>query len=252
MPPNVDSQPAVCPVCRGTNFTRSSTGFPLAGPRFTCAICGTWLKPASGRPSVTYRIEKIGSQFSNLAGQLEDQLFDPQSGQAPVDPIYSDSDLLQFAQGSIAADFLTGDEDCEVPFTTGPEETIIFALENLYCWENRPRGGEAEAGLKNAQVKPGGWAKVPLLGEPKTYNLLETLDAGSLYLTNSRYLFLGKKRSVEDELNRVASVLPFQNGIGILRKDRQRIEFYKGTYYWPLVGSVLNGLALIKRREHAR
>jgi hypothetical protein len=202
---------------------------------------------------VSFRIDEIGSGYSNAGGLLTGQCWTDGelSGPDGLAAIYPDADLLQLAQGAIGSDFLTGDEDCDVPFPTDPGETVVFAIQNIYTWENRPRGDQLASGLKAFQVKPGEWMNLRLLGEPRTYNLVETLDSGALYLTDRRYVFLGRKRRIDDDFSRIKAVLPFRDGIGVFRKDRSKIEFYKGPFYWPLVGAVLAGLAAKWRHEHA-
>jgi hypothetical protein len=253
MPSVPPPPPGACPVCRGSDFTLQSSGFPIRSSVFSCAGCGTKLKPFSDSGIPSFRVSQVGSLFSNAAPMLGGQAWTSQelSSPANLSRTYPDSELLQIAQGTLAEDLTAGDEDCEAPFATDPGEVVIFALENLYSWESRPRGEQLAPGLKAFQVKPGDWKDLPVLGEPRAYYLIETLDSGALYITDRRYAFFGKKRRIDDDFSRIQAVLPFKDGFGVFRKDRVKIEFYKGDVYWPLVGATLAGLVLKWRREHA-
>jgi hypothetical protein len=245
--------PGVCPVCRGTEFTLQFSGFPIRSAAFCCAACRTFLKPFSDSGVPSFRVSQVPSTYSNAAPLLDGQAWTADELSTPdgLARIYPDADLLQIAQGTLPPDLTTGDEDCEIPIATAPGEAVIFALENLYTWDNRPRGDQLAPGIKAFQVKPGGWKDLQVLGEPRAYYLIETLDSGSLYITNRRYAFIGKKHRIDDDFSRIKAVLPFKDGFGVYRKDRMKIEFYKGDVYWPLVGATLAGLVVRWRREHA-
>lgn len=253
MPSDPTRPPGMCPVCHGDEFTLRSTGFPIRTPSFCCPRCGTALKPFSQSGTPSFRIHGIGSSYSNVNALLKGQTWtaDELSDTDGLATLCPDSELLRLAQGEIGAEDLNGIEDCEIPIRTDPGERVIFAIENIYSWENRPRPEQIAPGLKAFHVKPGGWKDLHILGEPRSYYLIETLDSGALYLTDRRYAFVGKKRRIDDDFSRIKAVLPFQDGFGVFRKDRSKIEFYKGDYYWPLVGAMLAGLAARWRRDHA-
>jgi hypothetical protein len=253
MPSDLNGLPVHCPLCRGAEFTREMTGFPIKTAIFRCGRCGTSLKAVPRANPPVYSIDKIGTDFSNTSEALKGCTWSAEelADQDGPSSLYSDQDLIRMAQGSIAEDLLTGDDDCAAPFHTRPGETVIFAMDNIYSWQTRPKDDQVARGLKAFQVKAGEWKDAPILGEPKRLNLLDTLDDGSLYLTNQRILFVGKNRQIDEDLARIQAVLPFQDGFGVLRKEQVRIECYKGNFYWPLVGAWLTGMATRKKRENA-
>ena len=240
-----------CPVCKKDEFVEEKAGFPLKADGLRCPSCGTLLQVKAGRASPVYRVAAVGKSYSNAAYQVK---VSDWTGFEPgnIDQaFYSDEKLLELGRGAIDPEFLAGNEDCAVPFPTGPGETVVFILENIYQWEERPKSDQQAAGSRTFQVRPGGWEKIGALGEPKAFNHIETLEHGTLYITDRRYVLVGKKRRIDEELYRIKAVYPFKNGIGVVRNEKMRIEYLKGAYYWPLVGAVLSGLAYLRRKEHA-
>jgi hypothetical protein len=229
------------------------TGFPIKTAAFRCARCGTQLKPVPRANPPAYKLDRVGADYSNAAEILKGCAWPADDLSIPDGPpnVYSDRDLIRMAQGSIEEDFLKGDDNCDVPFRSQPHEIVIFSMDNIYTWLTRPKDEQVAPGLKVYQVKPGEWKDAAILGEPKSYNVLETLDEGSLYLTDRRIIFLGKRRQIDEDLARIQVVLPFQDGFGVLRKEQIKIECYKGDYYWPLVGAIMAGIVTRRKRENA-
>lgn len=58
---------------------------------------------------------------------------------------------------------------------------------------------------------------------------VKTLDNGTLVITNKRLVFLGSKKSVNINLNKIISIEAFENGISIQRENKQKIEYFVGT-----------------------
>lgn len=58
---------------------------------------------------------------------------------------------------------------------------------------------------------------------------VKTLDKGTLVITNKRLVFLGSKKSVNINLNKIISIEAFENGISIHRENKQKIEYFVGT-----------------------
>lgn len=253
MPSETPQPPASCPICLGTEFTPEMAGFPIKSPAFRCGNCASLLKPSGKAGDLTFHVEKLGPNFSNAFFLLKGATWSAAELAGPdrEATLHPDADLLRFAQGTVGDEFLAGDEDGELPLPIAPGEKVIFAMQTVYTWDTRPKDDQVARGLKTFQIKPGEWKDVKLLGEPRSYNLYETLDDGDLYLTDRRLIFKGKRRQIEEDLSRVLAVIPFQDGIGVLRKERIKIECYKGQYYWPLVGAVLAGLIYRRKRENA-
>jgi hypothetical protein len=253
MPSDLTSLPATCPICLGTDFTPEMSGFPVKSPAYRCRQCASLIKPAVKSGMLSFHIEKLGPAYSNAGFQLKGSSWSAEELTQPdhESSIHADDDLLRLAQGTIGEDFLAGEDPSQVPFPIADGETVIFALQTVYTWDTRPKDEQVAPGLKAFQIKPGAWKDVTQRGEPKTVNLYETLDDGDLYLTDRRLIYTGKRRQIDEDLARVIAVVPFQDGIGVLRKERIKIECYKGQYYWPLVGAVLAGLANRRKKGHA-
>ena len=241
----------ICPICKGKEFIPEKFGFPARGDGLRCQACGTVLSVSGGSANPIYRVEYLGKTYSNAAELVRDQTWGREDLESIDECPFSDQVLLEIAQGMVPPEFISGGGDCDVPFRTDANETVIFILENTYLWEERPNGERQSLGLFAFRIQPGGWNKIKPLGEPKAFNHIETLDNGTLYLTDRRYIFIGKNHKTDDELRRVRTVFPYTNGIGVMRSEKTRVEYIKGAYYWPLIGALLTGLAARSKKEYA-
>jgi hypothetical protein len=239
--------PNVCPVCGAVDFDRAQAGFIIHHPVSRCGRCGSEyvFEVKTGGPE--FRLQKVGSSYSNCdrlnrgRAWAMDELADDHMR------IYSDAELLAIANGEVSDDFFEGENPEEPGFYPIANEIVVFTLKNVYSWEDRPKGGQAGAGRSSILVQPGGWFKVKPLTEPRYMHELETLEDGTLILTDKRYLFFGKTRQIDQPMRALRALFPYQDGLGIARKEKTRIEYYKGNYYWPLIGAVFSGLARRKK-----
>lgn len=55
------------------------------------------------------------------------------------------------------------------------------------------------------------------------------IDIGTFVITNKRLIFIGSKKSVNINLNKIIFIEEFRNGISIQRENKQKIEYFVGT-----------------------
>jgi hypothetical protein len=239
--------PNICPVCASVDFSWAQVGFILHHTISRCGRCGSEFSYEIKQDGPEFRLQKVGSAYSNGDRLNRGRAWSPEELTEDSIHIYPDAKLLAMANGDVDDEFFAGENPEESGFFPITGEIVVFTLKNVYSWEDRPKGGQAAAGRSSILVQPGGWFKVKLLTEPRLLHELETLEDGTLILTNKRYLFIGKNRHIDQPLRALRALFPYQDGLGIARKEKTRIEYYKGNYYWPLVGAVLSGLARRKR-----
>lgn len=58
---------------------------------------------------------------------------------------------------------------------------------------------------------------------------LKKIDQGELVLTNKRLIFLGSKRTININLNKIIAIEPYKDGIGSQRENKQKTEYFTGT-----------------------
>lgn len=159
--------------------------------------------------------------------------------------VYSDTDLAAMVQGELPEDILTPADETP-PFSLEEGEVLIFALRPVYSFQERINPNLPGFRFSFRQMV-GKWEMVKSLPDPRRSNVIETLDSGSLYLTTSRYSFQGSEHTIIEPLQKITSVFPLSDGMGIMRSNHHRVEYYKGGYHWPLIAAVLR--SLIHRSE---
>lgn len=58
---------------------------------------------------------------------------------------------------------------------------------------------------------------------------IQKVDEGILTITNKRLVFSGRMKTLNYNLNKIISVTPYLNGIGVQRDNKQKMEYFLGT-----------------------
>lgn len=67
------------------------------------------------------------------------------------------------------------------------------------------------------------------------------IDTGNLSVTNKRVVFVGKHKNIDFTLDKVLSVEPCSDGIGISRSNKQKTEYFVGGFDGLTVKAVIEG-----------
>ena len=54
------------------------------------------------------------------------------------------------------------------------------------------------------------------------------VDTGILTITNKRLVFTGQKKTINYNLNKIISITPYSEGVGIQRENKQKTEYFTG------------------------
>jgi hypothetical protein len=231
----------ICPVCRENQFSQEQKGIILKYLTHRCLSCDTRLKQTGKGDDALFSVIRVGKNYSNcdpLFKGWQENLPGLQSHDLPV---YPDAQLLQFSIGEISEDYYQNDAEMELPFELDLDEQLVFALGNVYAWEDRLNPEMQNTGIR-PKVEPGNWFKIKPLTEPRFAHQTETLAVGSLFITSMRYYFEGKSREIGHIFTKITSLTPYRNGMAISSPERLRNEFFKGYYHWPLITSISRGL----------
>jgi hypothetical protein len=94
----------------------------------------------------------------------------------------------------------------------------------------------------SVRIAKGFWLHAGKLLDSSNENELKVIDKGTFILTTKRYIFLGGGKTIDQPLSRIGSIVPFPDGIGIARSNKQKIEYFSGGYYWPNISSIIKGV----------
>ncbi len=67
------------------------------------------------------------------------------------------------------------------------------------------------------------------------------IDTGNLFVTNKRAAFVGSSKSIDFTLNKVFSVEPFSDSIGVSRSNKQKTEYFVGGFDGLTIKAVIEG-----------
>jgi hypothetical protein len=123
------------------------------------------------------------------------------------------------------------------------DEQIKFYLAPINYLEERSKRVSSTG--YSFRITKGMWYRTT--NTPKYENQLEQLDSGYLVLTNKRYIFIGARKNIDQSYKKVTAVNIHSDGIGIIRSNKQRTEYFTGNFHWPLIGSIITGF--VKREN---
>lgn len=66
-------------------------------------------------------------------------------------------------------------------------------------------------------------------GHPIQTESLQTVDSGSLVVSNQRFAFLGAQKSIAIPLAKIIQVQAYRDGIAVSREGRESVEFFQGV-----------------------
>jgi hypothetical protein len=234
------STEVVCPFCEGTAFTSELKGLVFKTTRFVCAKCSSVLETKDGE---TFTVSTVGDAYSNTITVMKDRKLTRDKLSEPGLPLVSDADLasVSMGEGELFARIIN-EADQNVPIILKQNEQAIFLLQNTSLSEERIQRTSSGSGAFSFRVAKGVWFHTGRLSQPEYASTLQVIDSGSLVITNKRYGFVGNNKSVDQSLSKIIAIKPFNDGMGIVRSNKQKVEYYKGSYHWPLIASIFMGV----------
>jgi hypothetical protein len=218
MTPSTSSPKIICPVCKETGFSVSEKGLVLKKTVYRCNSCETEMETRGGQ---SFLITSVGGGYSNAKSIVVGKKLKLENLGEPGFHAFSDQELedISDARSSLldnvineAAEKFSGD----FPVLLKEGENPVMRMGRVRFCEERSKGGD---------------------------NVLATLDTGDLLLTTKRYAFVGVKRSVAQPLSRITSIQVYNDGIGVSRSNKQKVEYFLGDYHWPLMAAIIKGTA---------
>jgi hypothetical protein len=230
----------VCPFCEGTSLSSETKGFISKTTSYHRASCGSELETKDNR---SFTVIKVGEEYSNTATFMQGRKLSLDKLREPNLPIQPDDELADIANATGEVfEQLLAEANQNVPIVLKKNERAILALTTASLLEERSRPVPGGLGSFSFRVTKGVWYHTGRLSQPQYASVLTPLDKGALILTNMRYVFVGQARSIDQSLSKIISLRPFNDGMGIARTNKQKLEYYQGPYHWPVMASIFLGV----------
>lgn len=110
------------------------------------------------------------------------------------------------------------------------DEKVIYKMNNIRL--NEPKSvrvtNSAHYGTSHRRGKRStGIGVSKSVGE--SHDVIKNVDVGEMVITNKRFVFSGAKRSVDVNISQITGVTPYDNGIKLQRKSKQKAEYFVGV-----------------------
>jgi hypothetical protein len=230
-----------CPACKGTNLRSEITGTLFKKTIYQCLTCGTTLEQSGKGDKATFALTKVGDDYSNADTVLTSEKFNLVELKEKPLAVLTDADLVRFADGDIPDDIFTAAKQ-QVAIILKKGERVAFAMQNVSFCEERQQKVSSGGGSYSYRIGKGMWFHTGRLSDPKYASVITPVDQGTLYLTTHRYVFVGKFKNIDQPHGKVTSVTLYRDGMGVARSNKQKVEYFKGAYHWPIVASIMLGL----------
>jgi hypothetical protein len=231
----------VCPICKGINISTHSEGMVFKKNVLTCNNCHTVMEQSGKGEKSNFKVKKVGENYSNVDRLFKDKTFTITELKSHEIPIAPDAQLEEYAKGNLEGLTIEMKGELKRNIILKKEEKIILWMGPIDYLEERRKIGSGGEGNFSFRIAKGVWYRTPqIYGEHA--DELKELDSGILVFTNKRYIFMGNTKNIDQPLTSLTSITPFYDGVSFVRAGKQKMEFFKGNYHWPLMSSIILGL----------
>jgi hypothetical protein len=231
----------VCPICKGINFSTNSEGTFIKKNVLTCNNCKTVMEQLGKGEKSRFKVRKVGEAYSNVDRLFTDKFFTIPELNSHDLSIVSDAQLEEYANGNLEGLSIEMTNDLNTEIFMKKDEKILLWLGPIDYFEERRRRGSGAAGNLSIRIAKGLWYRTAQMYSGSA-NELAKLDSGILVITNQRYIFKGRTKNIDQQLKSLTSINSFSDGVSIVRSGKQKTEFFRGDYHWPLISSIIIGL----------
>ncbi len=110
-------------------------------------------------------------------------------------------------------------------------EKVSLVLENISFMESKAvRATNGLYGGPSFRIARGINYKIGAVStRSESHEEIKVIDEGTLTLTNKRLIFMGSKRNVNINLNKILAINDYKDGISINRENKQKMEYFTKT-----------------------
>jgi DNA-directed RNA polymerase subunit M/transcription elongation factor TFIIS len=231
----------VCPVCKGINFSTISEGMLFKKIVLTCNNCNTVMEQSGKGEKSRFKVRKVGEEYSNVDRLFKDKTFTIPELSSHELSIVSDAQLEEYAKGNLEGLSFEMRGDVKREIILKKNEKIIFMMSPIDYLEERSKRGSGAMGSFSFKIAKGVWYRTAQMYS-KYGDTITKLDSGVMAFTNKRYIFMGNTKNIDQPLNSLTDITPFDDGVSFIRSGKQKTEFFSGNYHWPLISSIIIGL----------
>lgn len=89
----------------------------------------------------------------------------------------------------------------------------------------------------------------------ESHEVIKNVDVGQIIITNKRFIFSGAKRNVDVNISQITGITPYNDGIKLQRKNKQKAEYFIGidsnvftygmgneTYFFTCDGTIIKAM----------
>lgn len=227
----------VCPFCESKVFATEIKGMLFKNTLYKCQKCNSVIETRDER---NFKITSIPEEYSNTSLFMKDRSVKREDLANLGLPIFSDMQLADISsgEGDLFERFLNELPPVTVSVILKSNEKIIAAFDDVKLLEEK--SSRRSSGSFSMRITKGLWFNTGSIY--KSESSIEEIDNGALVLTNKRYIFIGNKKSIDQSLSKITSIQMLNEGIGVLRSNKTKVEYFSGKYHWALVGSVFMGI----------
>jgi hypothetical protein len=119
----------------------------------------------------------------------------------------------------------------ELPVILKKNEEALCVLPSIYLCETRAvrvnKGGYGGASFrvaKGVSVHLGQYG-----GRSESHPEMRRVDEGTLVVTNKRFIYCGRIKTVQVDLRKIMEIDPFDDGIGLHKENREKTQYFTWT-----------------------
>lgn len=226
----------VCPFCERTNFTAEVKGMIFKSTIYTCQSCGSALETNNEKD---FKVITIGNEYSNTQNFMLNKIVSRDNLPDTGLPLFSDAQLSEVStgEGELFEKFISQPIPNAPVIILKSGEKLLLSFNNIVLSEERSQRAYGSVSFK---VAKGVWFNTGKIFQGDSS--IQQLDIGAFAVTDKRYVFIGQKKSVDQSLAKITTIQPFTDGFGVIRSNKQKIEYYSGKYHFPLIVSLLMGI----------
>jgi hypothetical protein len=227
----------ICPFCDGVLFSVETKGMFIKSTFYECQKCKAVMETKNEKD---FKITVVPEEYSNTQTFMKNREAERDELANLGLPVFSDTQLSEVSsgQGELFEKFLNELPTANISIILKSDEKIIAAFNNMTLLEEKSQ--RRSSGSFSIKIAKGLWFNTGSIYTSESS--IEEIDTGVIALTNKRYIFIGNKKSIDQSLSKITSIQLLTDGVGILRSNKTKVEYYTGRYHWALVGSLLTGV----------
>lgn len=209
-----------CPICKKAqvHHLQIVKRFAADSHEFTCPNCGASFAQMDVN---SFQLKRVPDAYSYAGNYYKEDTRTAEGWQQL--PILPNAEIEAIEAGQV--NVIASLPEMESPLVLQRDERAIFRIGACEFLEDRTQRQRTSLPMSFAV---GHGMRVYLPSASQTVTVRKMLDRGTFVLTNKRYAFIGSSKTVSAKIDRIVSVMLYQDGFALARAGKQSIEFFLG------------------------